>query len=34
MRSRVAKNLEWLFSPRTPVAASMAAFARTAAAKD
>ncbi|MBR0773986.1 ferritin-like protein [Bradyrhizobium diazoefficiens] len=34
MRSRVAKNLEWLFSPKAPVVSSMAAFARTAAAKD
>jgi hypothetical protein len=34
MRSRVARNLEWLFAPKTPVAASMAAFAKGAATKE
>jgi hypothetical protein len=34
MRARVARNLEWLFSPKTPAASSMAAFARTAATKE
>jgi hypothetical protein len=33
MRSRIARNLEWLFAPQTPVASSMATFAQGAAAK-
>ena len=30
MRSRIARNLEWLFAPEVPVASSMATFARAA----
>lgn len=34
MRSRIARNLEWLFAPQTPAVSSMPTFARNAAAKE